>query len=298
MSSTTYSDRATVGAVVAEGGPALPSRASLAAVLAGAIIAIAVGAMLNVLGVAIGATLVDTTARATPSASAMGMSAGIWLAVANLIGLAVGGYVAARLAGTADGTDGALHGLAVWALGILLSAAVLGSVVAGATGTAVRGLGNVVGSAAQGAGNAAAAVTEQVNPQALAERFGNTLTTGGDPATMPQEQVATEITRLVTQRVTQGELSQSDRQRLNALVARSAGVDQAEAARRVDATEAEIRATLAQAEEQARRAADAAAAGAATGAFWLFASMLLGAIAAMIGARIGTRARVAVTARL
>jgi hypothetical protein len=298
MSSTTYSDRVAVGAVVPEGGPSLPSRASLSAVLAGAVIAIAVGAMLNVLGVAIGATLVDTTARATPDAATMGLSAGIWLAVANLIGLAVGGYVAARLAGTADGTDGALHGLAVWALGVLLSAAILGNVVASATGTVARGVGDVVGTAAQGAGQTVAAAADQVNPQALAERFSTALNTGGDPATMSPEQVTAEIARLTAQRVTQGEWSQAERQRLNALVARSAGVDQAEAARRVDATEAEIRTTLTQAEERARAAADAAAAGAATGAFWLFAAMLLGAVAAVIGARMGTRARVAVEARI
>ena len=54
-------------------------------------------------------------AGSTPGASSFGIGAGIWLLVANLIGLAVGGYVAARLSGTADSTDSVLHGLSVWA---------------------------------------------------------------------------------------------------------------------------------------------------------------------------------------
>src|SRR4051812_37748774 len=104
---------ATYGSAVPEGAPALPPRISWGAVLAGGVVAVAVGTMLNILGVAIGASTVDATASATPGASSFGIGAGIWLLVANLIGLAVGGYVAARLSGTADATDSVLHGLSV-----------------------------------------------------------------------------------------------------------------------------------------------------------------------------------------
>src|SRR5918998_138971 len=72
------------------------------------------------------ATAVDATARDTPSASTFGIGAGIWLLVSNLVGLAAGGYAAARLSGTSDGTDATLHGLGVWAVAFLVSAGVGG----------------------------------------------------------------------------------------------------------------------------------------------------------------------------
>jgi hypothetical protein len=115
-----------------EGAPALPPRISWGAVIAGGLVAVAVGAMLNVLGVAVGASTIDPAdPSGTPDPSTIGVAGGIWLLVSNLIGLAAGGYVAARLSGTSDGTDGMLHGLSVWAVAFLVSAVLLGSVVAG-----------------------------------------------------------------------------------------------------------------------------------------------------------------------
>ena len=106
----------TVRVAAPEGAPALPPRTSWGAIIAGAVVALTVGLMLNTLGVAVGATAVDAVSRDTPSASTFGIGAGLWLVVSNLIGLAVGGYVAARFSGTADDTDAMLHGLGVWAV--------------------------------------------------------------------------------------------------------------------------------------------------------------------------------------
>src|SRR5919112_5322125 len=99
---------------VPEGAPSLPSRISWGAVIAGAVVALAIALMLNALGAGVGATTIDATGRDSPSASSFGIGAAIWLLISNLIGLGVGGYVAARLSGTSDNTDGTLHGLAVW----------------------------------------------------------------------------------------------------------------------------------------------------------------------------------------
>jgi hypothetical protein len=108
------------GTTMTEVAPANRPRISWGAVFAGGVVAIAVGAMLNVLGAAVGASTIDpATPGATPSASSLGIAGGIWFLVANLIGLAVGGYVAARLSGTSDDTDGVLHGLSVWAVGFI-----------------------------------------------------------------------------------------------------------------------------------------------------------------------------------
>ena len=62
-----------------EGGPALPPRISWGAVIAGAVVAVVVGLMLNVLGIAVGASAIDTVARDTPAGSTFGIAGGIWL---------------------------------------------------------------------------------------------------------------------------------------------------------------------------------------------------------------------------
>jgi hypothetical protein len=272
-----------------EGAPALPPRISWGAIIAGALVAVAVGAMLNILGAAIGATTIDPVARETPTATSLGIGAGIWLLVANLIGLVAGGYTAARLSGTADGTDSILHGLGVWATAFLVSAVLLGNVVSGAASTAFSGVSDIVGGAARGAGSAISAVTDQTNPQALIDRARLSLTGPSDPARMTSEQRAAEISSLIGRRIANGSIAENDRQRLNALIAAEAGISPEEAAQRVQAYEAEAQRLARETEERARRAADAAANGAAIGAFWMFAALLLGAIASVLGARMGRR---------
>lgn len=288
----------TTGAVRAatalpEGGPALPPRISWGAVLAGGIVAAAIAAALNILGAAIGATTVDAVGRATPGASSLGIGAAVWLVVANTIALAVGGYTAARLSGTSDDTDGVLHGLAVWAIAFLVSAALLGNMVAGLASTAA----STASSAAGGAGSMLSAAAGQANPTAVVDRAVNTLRgVGNAPGQMSTEQRTAEISSLLAGRAARGGFSNDERARLNALVAAEAGVPAEEANRRVQAVEADAQRTADEAARQAREAADATARAASIGAFGAFAALLLGAVAAVFGARRGTREWV--TARL
>ena len=279
-----------------EGAPALPPRISWGAVIAGAVVAVIVGLMLNVLGIAVGASAVDATSGDTPSGTTFSVVGGIWLLAANLIGLGVGGYVAARFSGTADDTDGVLHGLSVWGVGYLLSAVLLGNIIAGTASTAVQGASSILGGVAQGVGQAASAASgpaaqaaQQVDPRQLVERARTALQTGGDPARMTSEQRNAEIGTLVTRRVTDGNLSQGDRQRLNQLVAAEYGIPAEEAQRRVQQVEEQATRAAQEAERRAREAADAAATAGAVAAYWAFAAMLLGAVAAVLGARVGTR---------
>jgi hypothetical protein len=291
-------DNAALAAV--DGGPALCPRISWGAIFAGALVALAIGLMLNVLGAALGTTLVDATGRQTPDASSFGIGAGIWLLVSNLIGLAVGGYVAARLSGTADGTDGTLHGLAVWATAFLISAVLLGNLVAGVASTAATGASSMIGGLARGAGSVASTAGEQVanrtstgtiqsGTQALIDRAQNALSGGGDPATMSSDQRKAEIATLLGRRVQDGNLSGSDRDRLNNLVAAEYGISPQEAQQRVQQVEQQTQQAIQQAEQRAREAADATAKGTAIASFAVFLTMLLGAVAAVLGSRQGTR---------
>lgn len=290
-----------------EGAPALPPRVSWGAVFAGAVVAVAIGLMLNALGAGIGAAMVDATQRETPSASTFGIGAAIWLLISNLIGLGVGGYVAARLSGNSDDTDGKLHGMAVWATSFLISALLVGNFVSSTAGTATQAASNVMGGVARGAGAAMAPVAERAAQgvenapgglagaaQGLVDRVQSTLASGGDPGAMSSDQRKAEIAQLVMRRVTDGSLSQPDRDRLNALVAAEYNLSPQDAQARVQQAEQQATQAAQQAEETARRAADAAATGAATAAFAVFGTMLLGALAAVIGARRGTRELVAI----
>jgi len=279
-----------------EGAPKLAARVSWGAVFAGALVAVAIGLMLNTLGAGVFASMVDTTQRATPGGATMGVGAAVWLLVSNLIGLAVGGYAAARLSGNADETDTTLHGMAVWATSFLISAVLVGNVVAGIGATAASSASQVASGVARGAAAAVPGVaqaadsgTAQAPGQDIVDRVQAALASGGDPAAMSSDARKAEIATLAARRVTDGSLAQQDRERLNALVAAEYGLSPEQAAQRVQQAEQQATQAAQRAEEQARQAADVAATGAATAAFAVFGTMLLGAVAAVLGARRGTR---------
>ncbi|NKC32417.1 hypothetical protein HEQ75_16250 [Roseomonas sp. BU-1] len=270
--------------------------------LSGGLVAVTVGTMFNILGAAIGASTIDPIfAGGTPDAGTFGIAGGIWLLLASLLGLACGGYVAARLSGTADDTDGVLHGLSVWAIAFLVSALMLGNLVAGTArgvGAAAQGIGSAVAGAAGTAGEAASRLVPEIgDPEALVERLQAGLQSGGDPAALNEDQRRAEITRLVTQRATQGALAPAERERLTTLAAAEFDIAPAQAEQRIAALEAEAQRLLDQAERRAREAADAAANAAAVAAYWAFAAMALGAAAAVLGAKVGTRKTILLAGR-
>ncbi|WP_159999561.1 hypothetical protein [Roseomonas sp. 18066] len=288
-------------AVVPEGAPSLRARISWGAVIGGAVVALAIGLMLHALGAGIGATTVDAVQGGTPSARSLGFGAAIWMAVSNLIALAAGGYAAARLSGTADNTDGTLHGLAVWATAFLISAVLLGNLVTGIASTVTSGAASMIGGAAQGVGSLTAAAGQQVanrtdagGLQAMTQQVTQRMQAAleGDnaaPAAMTADQRKAEMGQLAARRLSDGPLSQLDRERLNQLVAAEYGISPQDAQQRVQRAEQQATEALQRAEATARRAADATAKGAATAGYAVFAIMLLGAIAAVLGARKGTR---------
>ncbi len=269
--------------------PARPSRVSWGAILVGALLALVTTAGLHLLGVGVGMLSVDAVEGDTPSAGTFAAVAGVWMLVAHLIGLAFGGYAAARLANTGDGTVAGLHGLGVWATAALVSATLLGNLAAGAASGAAGLVGNAFGGLARGAQEAAGAAAEQANPEQLVERARLALTRPEDPARMNAEQRAAEIASLVGRRITEGDLPGPDRDRLARIVAAEAGIAPQEAQARIQRLEAEAQARAAQAERAAREAANTAATGVATAALWLFGTLLLGALAAWFGARAGRR---------
>jgi len=100
-------------------------------IIAGAIVAIAVGFVLNVLGLGIGASAFNPF-EINRQEEAIGIGGGLYAIFAQLIALQAGAYIASRSARYPDHFGGALTGLMVWALAVFI-AVVLAVFTAGAT---------------------------------------------------------------------------------------------------------------------------------------------------------------------
>lgn len=114
-------------------------------VIAGAIAAIAIGFLLDVLGLAIGASVFNPyqTAAHTETITVMG---GLYMMFSQFVALEAGGFIASRSARYPDHFGGALNGFLVWALALV--AAILIASFAGA----------VLASGAESASNLASTV--------------------------------------------------------------------------------------------------------------------------------------------
>lgn len=107
------------------------------AVFAGAIVAFVSMVVLNLLGIAIGAAVLDVGAEQ----SGLGIGAGIWWTISVLISLFFGGWVAGRLSNSMDRGEGMIHGLVTWGLVVVASLFALTTTV----GTILGGAFTVLG---------------------------------------------------------------------------------------------------------------------------------------------------------
>ncbi len=147
-------------------------RISWGAVFAGVIIVLIVQLVLSLLGVGIGASTIDPSQRGgTPEASTFGIGAGLWWVICSLISVFAGAWVAGRLAGMPDRTDGMLHGLVAWGLAMLLLIYLLTTAVSSLVGGAFGVVGSAMQTAGQGAQAAAGAATDAARTPGLLAPF-------------------------------------------------------------------------------------------------------------------------------
>jgi len=125
-------------------------RISWSAVFAGVIAALIIHLLLGILGTAIGATSIDPQQEQNPLQH-LGTGALIWTGVSMLIAMAVGSYVAGRLAQR----EGAMHGLLMFGVSTILTLWLAITLATGVIGGAFNILG--AGVNAVGNGNSAAA---------------------------------------------------------------------------------------------------------------------------------------------
>lgn len=263
---------------------------SWGAVLAGGIASAALSLFLLALGAGIGFSIVSPWAGEGVSATTFHVSAGVYLIAVSMLASAVGGYLAGRLRAhwTTVHNDevyfrDTAHGLLAWAVALVLGVTALGA----ASTHIAAGLSAGLGPAAS-----TAATTAQNNPNDIfidrllrrdpAAGAGPTQIGVGSASSSDANAAADnsrgELTRLLTPTLRKrgGELSPADRTYVVKVVAARTGVSEADAQKRMTEVVAE-----------AKVAADEARKAAAKTMLWIAASMLAGAVAAMLGATEG-----------
>lgn len=125
------------------------NRIAWGAIIAGVIITIIVQLLLSLLGAGIGFASFTPTSDAKPF-SGFGTGASIWWFVSILIALFAGGWVSGWLATTTNKIDRLLHGVLTWAIFALFSL----YVVTTSVGSAIGGIGALIGKTASAAGGA------------------------------------------------------------------------------------------------------------------------------------------------
>jgi hypothetical protein len=235
------------------------------AVLAGGAMAAAISFVLLTFSTAIGLSFVSPWADVGASTKVIASLAVFWVMAQQIGAAMVGGYIAGRMRSRwgepteheVEFRDG-LHGGLVWAIGVIISAALVLSTA-----------GAVARTGTEAAGRVASAATANADPLAYQAdvllRSGGTRAPGVTPGAVapsgPQaagtqnaDQRA-EVVRILARSVAAGGLSEPDRSYLVGVVAQRSDLPQPEAEKRVNDAYAEAGRAAKEAADKARRAA-------------------------------------------
>ena len=265
------------------------NKISWGAVFAGVVLALAAQFLLNLLGVGIGAAVLDPATSDNPTATSFSIVGGLWFVVSGIVASFIGAYAASRLSGRPSKSTGGFHGITSWAVTTLVILYLLTTSVGALVGGAFSGLSSVVGgvgkTAATVATTAAPAIAAATDPMADIERQIREASGGTDPQAL-QTAAVTAMKAVAT----------GDRSKVEDAKARAADalakaqnipVDQARA--KIDEYEANYRASIDQAKQQALEAAQTTTEMVSRGALLGFLALVLGLIAAWFGGVAGTK---------
>jgi hypothetical protein len=242
---------------------------SWSAVIAGAVTSAALSLLLASLGIGLGLSSISPWAGEGVSATTFKIGTGVYLVAVAMLASTVGGYLAGRLRTKWVAVNDqevyfrdTAHGLAVWALATVLTAATLGAAT-------THILGGVASGATAAAASSAASSPADTYVDSLL-RADPAATTGNTDPTATRA----ELGRMLLPVIQKGGTVSPDNQAYAAkVVAARTGLPQAEAEKRVSDVIA-----------QAKKAADDARKTARSVALWFVAAMLAGAVASMLGA--------------
>lgn len=262
----------------------LMRRVSWGAVLAGIVISLMVHLLLNMLGVGVGAAVVDPQQPGGPDAASVSITAAIWWAVAGILAAFAGGWIAARLSGSPHRSTGLWHGLVTWAATTL----VVLWLVTGFVGT-------VVGSAFGMAGNLLGALG-QAAPQAVGQMAGGQEdgALGGIADQFRQIIDATPTDRETTARIDDAlraaladDPTPEEREAAIQLFMEQGGMTRPQAENQLAEWRSALQQGMGQVAETAEAAAEATTTALSATALYGFVALILGAIAGAIGGRLG-----------
>lgn len=248
------------------------SGVSWAAILAGALAALALTLVLLWFGTGMGFSVVSPWSDAGVSGTTFKIGTGLYLVVVAMISSAVGGHLAGRLRTPWYGIHSnetyfrdTAQGFLAWALASVVGALLLASAASTIIGSTAGGLSQGASTAAaQSSGPMSGYVDQLLRPDPTA-------------ATVPAgdaNDIRDELTRLLTSSFSaQRDLKPADRTYVAQVVARRTSLSQADAEKRVNDVVTQTKSDL----DKARKAA-------AQLSFWMAASLLIGAFAASIAA--------------
>lgn len=288
-------------------GPAHASATSWPAIFAGAAAAAALSLILVLLGMGLGLSSISPWSSEGASATTIGISTAIWLALTQIIASGMGGYLSGRLRvrwADADRDEvyfrDTAHGMLSWAVATLVTAAFLGSAIGGLVSGGAKAVGSVASGTmtAVATGGSAAMAGGQEGGGAgggQLDYFVDSLFRSDTPAgDATGNQGRNEALTILVKSVGSGELTPEDKTYLAGLVAQRTNLSAQEAEARVDEIYANAVQTLESAETTAREAADTARKAAAGTALWTFVALLCGAFFASLFAVWGGRRRDAI----
>jgi hypothetical protein len=273
------------------------SAVSWAAIFAGAAASTVISLLLVIVGTGIGLVSISPWSNSGASGTTVGILAIVWSLAIPLFAYAVGGYLAGRLRTQWVGvhTDEVFfrdtaHGMLVWAVGTIVSACLVGSLLSAAvsgvaqTGAALTSAAaNVAGSAA-GAASGNSDVTAYFNDMLFRSQQAPAQAGNADTS-------KAEVGRIVARSIASGQIGDDDKNYVAQVIARQTGLSQADASKRVDDVIAKAKDTAQQAADKAKAAADIARKTAVYAALWAFVGLLLGGLSASYMATVGGRIR-------
>jgi hypothetical protein len=246
------------------------------AVIGGAFVSAALSLILVSLGTGLGFSSVSPWANMGDSASTLGKGAIIWLIFTQIVASAMGGYLAGRLRTkwVDVHTDevyfrDTAHGLLVWALSTVVTAAFLVSAAAMFGGSQAQTTSST---------QAAAAEASMLNPN---DYLIDTLfRSSGSIGDLNAIAIRAEADRIFIHALRDGNMSQADNTYLARLISARTGLNETDARQRVSAVFA-----------QAQEMTEATRKAFVHFSLWLFVALLSGAFCASLAGTIGGRQR-------
>lgn len=242
------------------------------AVAAGAVVSCALTVLLIAFGIGLGLSVVSPWSGAGVTATTFKIGTGLYLIVIAMLSSSIGGYIAGRLRTRWIGVHSdevyfrdTAHGFVAWAFASLLGAVLLASPVS-----------NLIGGGGSAAVQSAASAGRSSGPM---DGYVDALLRSDTPAAQQGNASETrgEFTRLLGSSFRSGgELKPADRDYVSKVVASRTGLSQSDADKRVNEVVV-----------QAKSDMDAARKATAQLAFWLTASLLVGAFCSSLAATEG-----------